>query len=578
MTQFTAGAARHDITIFDRDAEMMGWAQPSNKARGVATPLHARAFVIRDEASGRKMVFVNVELCFVSDSIRRSVLARIADIDGVSPERVMMMATHTHSGPGGYSYDLVYTMTTPGFRPRILEAIVSGVVTAIREADAARVPARLRLHRRPVPLSEPIVFNRSPRAYSANPDVQPVDWKNRQRATNRQMTVLLLEALDGRWIGELNWFAVHCTSVHADYQWICADNKGYAASASEHAAAERSDGTFVAAFNQGAAGDVSPNFRWDAHRGRRVGMHDDDFASARFVGEVQAEHALGMMRSDAGTELDGAFEGALMRFDLSDFEVAPRYAGGRQGRRTGHARVGMGFLEGTEEGPGPLLPLRRLNAVLHRGAGLFKRAARAAGRSHEGPDDSHGGMYVFLELGRGGAGSAFQMFNMGEPQAPDWLDPTVAEARRLNRLGALGDRPWSQYILPVQLIRLGELVIVALPNEPTTMAGLRIERQVLAALHQQGVREVVVTGYSNGYAGYLTTWEEYQVQLYEGSSTLHGQWSLAAFQTATDEVVARLCTPESERSAWTGPEYEIPSEHELNARINYVHHKSITFR
>jgi hypothetical protein len=155
MTQFTAGAARHDITIFDRDAEMMGWAQPSNKARGVATPLHARAFVIRDQASGRKMVFVNVELCFVSDSIRRSVLARIADIDGVSPERVMMMATHTHSGPGGYSYDLVYTMTTPGFRPRILEAIVSGVVTAIREADAARVPARLRLHRRPVPLSAP---------------------------------------------------------------------------------------------------------------------------------------------------------------------------------------------------------------------------------------------------------------------------------------------------------------------------------------------------------------------------------------------------------------------------------------
>jgi neutral ceramidase len=41
---------------------------------------------------------------------------------------------------------------------------------------------------------------------------------------------------------------------------------------------------------------------------------------------------------------------------------------------------------------------------------------------------------------------------------------------------------------------------------------------------------VVIAGYSNGYAGYATTAEEYRSQQYEGGHTLHGQWTLAAYQ------------------------------------------------
>jgi len=44
----------------------------------------------------------------------------------------------------------------------------------------------------------------------------------------------------------------------------------------------------------------------------------------------------------------------------------------------------------------------------------------------------------------------------------------------------------------------------------------------------------VIAGYSNGYAGYVTTPEEYRLQQYEGGHTLHGQWTLAAYlQTVT---------------------------------------------
>ena len=43
--------------------------------------------------------------------------------------------------------------------------------------------------------------------------------------------------------------------------------------------------------------------------------------------------------------------------------------------------------------------------------------------------------------------------------------------------------------------------------------------------------------YANAYSGYVTTFEEYQLQLYEGGHCLFGQWSLAALQTAFKRMI-----------------------------------------
>lgn len=42
--------------------------------------------------------------------------------------------------------------------------------------------------------------------------------------------------------------------------------------------------------------------------------------------------------------------------------------------------------------------------------------------------------------------------------------------------------------------------------------------------------QVVLSGLSNVYTHYVTTWEEYQVQRYEGASTLYGPNTLRAYQ------------------------------------------------
>jgi neutral ceramidase len=85
-------------------------------------------------------------------------------------------------------------------------------------------------------------------------------------------------------------------------------------------------------------------------------------------------------------------------------------------------------------------------------------------------------------------------------------------------------------ILPFQLVRIGNLGLVALPWEVTTMSARRIRKQMLDVLAPAGIDTVVVIGLANDFVHYLPTREEYSSQQYEGASDLFGPWTLAAVQ------------------------------------------------
>lgn len=94
------------------------------------------------------------------------------------------------------------------------------------------------------------------------------------------------------------------------------------------------------------------------------------------------------------------------------------------------------------------------------------------------------------------------------------------------------------------MFRIGNLVLLIMPGELTTMSGRRIRlvsahvtfgselisfvrQAVRAELISSGVigddAYVVVAGPANTYAHYVATPEEYSVQRYEGASTIFGQ-------------------------------------------------------
>ncbi|PHU00789.1 Neutral ceramidase [Capsicum chinense] len=84
--------------------------------------------------------------------------------------------------------------------------------------------------------------------------------------------------------------------------------------------------------------------------------------------------------------------------------------------------------------------------------------------------------------------------------------------------------PLQPTILPVQILRIGQLVILSEPGEFTTMAGRRLRDAVKTVLKSGATKEfgsnihVVLAGLTNMYLQYITTFEEYQIQRYEVKS------------------------------------------------------------
>ncbi|MFL5955903.1 MAG: neutral/alkaline non-lysosomal ceramidase N-terminal domain-containing protein, partial [Solirubrobacterales bacterium] len=79
--------------------------------------------------------------------------------------------------------------------------------------------------------------------------------------------------------------------------------------------------------------------------------------------------------------------------------------------------------------------------------------------------------------------------------------------------------------VPLMVVRLGDRAVATIPGEMTVEMGRRTRAAVLAALASTGVKRVTLAGYANEYLHYFTTPEEYEMQHYEGGSTLYGKYS-----------------------------------------------------
>uniref|UniRef100_A0A8H7NFI6 Neutral/alkaline non-lysosomal ceramidase N-terminal domain-containing protein n=1 Tax=Bionectria ochroleuca TaxID=29856 RepID=A0A8H7NFI6_BIOOC len=94
---------------------------------------------------------------------------------------------------------------------------------------------------------------------------------------------------------------------------------------------------------------------------------------------------------------------------------------------------------------------------------------------------------------------------------------------------------WTPNIVDIQVLRVGQFLIITSPSEVATMAGRRWREAVASEastfLDEEPV--VVLSSPANTYAHYLTTPEEYDIQRYEGASTLYGRDSLSAYINLT---------------------------------------------
>ena len=394
----------------------------------------------------------------------------------VRPEELLLTATHTHAAPGGYSGYRMYNRTNKGIRRHTLAAIVDGVVASVESALADAAPGRLVLSRGEL---HDASVNRSPGAFARNP---LADREHFPGGIDPTTTLLRLER-EGRVVGVVNWFATHGTSLTNRNRLISGDNKGYAAYAWE------AEAPVVAAFAQTNTGDLSPNVP-DA----TAGPTDDEYENTRIIGGRQLDAARALAAAP-GDEVVGPLATRLSYVDLAGLRVAPRFSPDGRPHRLSKAVLGASFAAGTKEGPG--LP------SMHEGVDANPKVLACS--------------HVLWRLNPG----------LRDAQSPK------AMLLPVGRFGAAADR------VPIQLVRIGPLVLVGLAQEVTVVAGLRLRRAVAEVL-QVPLEDVLVQGYSNDYAGYVTTPEEYDEQRYEGGHTMFGRWQLPAYLQEVTRVALDL--------------------------------------
>lgn len=538
---FLVGWDRQLINIVPRGLAMFGYGTTEHRATGVRQPLFARSIVITN--GSQTTILTCLDLGCITSAMRIEAIQRLQAYDWFDPAYWMLTATHTHSGPGGCSYEALYNMPTPGFVPEHLLAIVEAIVKSVCAAQARAEPTEIRLGQARFADDIPVAWNRSIEAYNRNPDVAPRTIDETHLALDRQMQVLGFYR-QGKAQALLSLFGVHATCLGNSLHQHDGDNKGYAAALTETALAEQGAITPVAIFAQAPTGDVSPHFQ-GRHRLRvrqkLSGEAEYDYAERN--GRYQSELALASLNQSKPLQ-DDRLDGVYQHIDLSDITVDPQFSAG-QPAYTSAPCHGVTFFEGVEtDGKGIPRPLGNVLRLL----------ARQARKQLLKPDSPTYAYYQKLFAAQGNKDILIYSGDkkiLGKPLttmlklAPGFVDPLIGEMQRQAQSGALERSQLVPTVVPIQLLRMGELVLIGCPGEITTVAGQRLRQTVQQAL--AATDQVLFVSYCNDYMGYVTTYEEYQLQAYEGAHTLYGQWTLAALQTCFASLVQQLLQPAGQR-------------------------------
>jgi len=529
QTGLLVGTGVYDITGPAAQVLMGGYVNLTQRTAGIHQRLRSRAFIVASPCNGKRVVFVSADQGMLFQAIKQAVVRKLrAELgEDYSDENVLLSATHTHAGPTGLSHYELYNLTfaplpfvdqsrstLAGFVPQNFDIVVNGITESIARAHRNLAPGRILLGTGDLP---GVGFNRSPLAYALNPEAERAGRPD----VDERMTLLRLEEKDGeawRPVGVINWFALHPTSMSRDNPLISGDNKGYASYLFERELGTdyRAPKTFVAAFAQSNEGDVTPN-TYEADGRRTL----DDFTATEQSGRKQYEFARKLFEdATQGRALSSVVDYRHTYVRMDDVTVKPEWTDGQK-RSTCFAALGLSMGAGAEDGRSDLLK--------------------------EG-----------LDCGDKDSVEASILCTVGGCRPPCHVEKPVALR--------MGDRnpPWSPNVLPVQIVRLGNLALVGVPFEMTTMAGRRLRQTVAERLAPAGVEEVVIAGLANAYSGYLATREEYARQDYEGASTHFGPWTLAALQQEAAEVADALRTGASVPS---GPEPEDPNPNPRKARL-----------
>lgn len=183
------------------------------------------------------------------------------------------------------------------------------------------------------------------------------------------------------------------------------------------------------------------------------------------------------------------------------------------------------FLQKPEGDVSPVLPAPGVEGMTALGQSIAKRAVELL------PTSYHDTLPLATAQHMHDFGQPFMREGCSYPGAFDLCDamPNFELTLELTET-------WFPQKIPITLSRIGPLLIVGLPGEPTTSVGEAIRDALLKA----GEQEVWLLALTNEHMGYVTTEAEYLEGGYESIATLYGQTTADKLRQAVLETLPDL--------------------------------------
>ena len=495
-----AGVGKADITP-RLGYYLGGWTRADRTAQGQHTRLHARALVL--QRGDKKVALVAIDLFMVPGGMVKHLGDALAS-RGFSEQNILMSASHTHSGPGGYANFPTLNTAAPSLEtatdplsfvrffepqpadPQLYNFLLDQIAAAIVRADEDRAQAVAAWGHTEL---RTLTKNRSLEAHlnnhgivKARGDGRPEDDpEGAVHTIDPNVDVLRVDkVIRGRRvpIGAWSTFADHGTVTKSTFEYYNGDHHASATRVFEHAV-RRSAGVprrqeVLNVYGNSDEGDMS------------AGLDRHGPAGSDEAGRIEAAAMLTAWRA-AGARLS-----ATPELDVRWTRVC--FCGQEvDGKPTAdQSTVGLPFLTGSEEERGPLYD--------------------QTGQDYEdtrGPDDG------------GPHGMKISVVETGLPDA-----------------------------VPLVAVRVGDGAIVSVPGEGTKEFGSRLRSAVGSAVAGSGVDRVVISGLANEFILYFTTPEEYDRQHYEGGNTHYGRLSSVLIQQEIAKLAGTLVRGEAPPPAY----------------------------
>ncbi|OTG84681.1 neutral/alkaline non-lysosomal ceramidase N-terminal domain-containing protein [Acinetobacter sp. ANC 4648] len=536
---YKVGWDKQEIHIIPKGYAMFGYGMWTHRADKKRTALYARSISIQHYLS-TPLIFCCLDFGCITHAMRSEAIKQLQQRLGSSfqEQQLVLMATHTHSGPGGCGYEALYNMPTPGFIPEHLDAVIQAIVESICNALQHAEDTEISITSIQFDDITPIAWNRSIKAYNRNPEVLPRTEQETHLALNRRMQLIGFYR-QNQLQSFISFFGVHATCLGNTLNAYDGDNKGYAATLSEEFLKQKGLINPVAIFAQATAGDVSPHFH--GHKQQKIRdqiQGEQEYQYAQQNGRYQSELALQAL-SQPLNRIEGEIDALCTYVDLSNIEIPAEFSKGIVDARTSQPCHGQAFFAGTPvDGHGA-------PKVFTHGMSILAQWVRKKRLAN--PDSPQYAKYQALYASQGVKNIVMEagdkkILGQNVDVIPGIFDPLIGEMNKQIKAGAIQDSPLVPSVVPLQLIQLGPLVLVCCPGEITTIAGQRVMKTVqkIVALNPN-IKDVWLSSYCNDYMGYITTFEEYQQQAYEGGHTLFGQWTLSAVQFKFQQLAQQLC-------------------------------------